>query len=388
MRGIQILQHYGFELLALTALFGLYLYWWFFWRRRIRWKVRPSMLGRSHFFALALLPIFVCAVTVIYIPLKQISLALPPQPSLRAEVIELDRGLEVIGGELVEISGALDRISSQGLPSPEPTVAPGPFGPFFWIFLSVAFVGCLYYLLVQEKLIPLKVRVFAAAAVCVLGVATVLAGCVQKTAEAAGSIYDASQKRMEYERAKANGESPVPLISFRHIPFPDGTMKLDQRTFVIPFEHEGGCSDGDVVVGEPQFQSFLSRLGEVLAMCSDGGIDGSGPSRRAVVRLRGFASTSQVQPKDEEACGASGTAANVQYAKARVAQVKQQLANKCPEDLCEFRPHIWNHEYFDMASELYYDRNGPDFSELKGQLNRRVEVTILDSGDCELPAPM
>lgn len=400
---------------------------WWYWRSRwlrhkisdehvnsmTRWGLIRLYLDELYLFGLSLVSLLLLCVVLVYIPSMQLAIKSAKEngpgngsmPGLAAELRGVQEGLLGLGATLEGMQTTPPRLTLEVDPGIEAELRKiadkieafggtkeGGSALWLWILLLIPILAFLYFGLAQRDDLSETLRRASARIAFGAAILAALAGTFGAMAAAVGEGYESAKKIVEYKQAKAGEDSEIPLISFRQIPFPDGTVKLDQRTFVVPFAEDGDCISGRPVVEEPEFRTFLVRLGRVLALCSgraqQATSSGDRVTDKALIRLRGFASTSQVPKEKEDQCGGSGRAANVEFATARVAKVQAALAEGCSEEYCEFRSHMWNDEHFHMVSELFVDQDEGGFSVSKGELNRRVEVTILDSGDCELPAAL
>jgi|RhiMetdeSRZDD1v2_1073273.scaffolds.fasta_scaffold91703_3 hypothetical protein len=152
-------------------------------------------------------------------------------------------------------------------------------------------------------------------------------------------------------------------------------------TFVVRFPEEGSCTPG----GNPRrwrgayltasSRIFVKDITETLAACSS-------PDRQVRVEVVGFASSSQFDRLSD--CGpgiANPSQANVALANARASAVTEVLEQRLNKG--EVTSRSWRAPA-DMESERgFIDRLvGGTYSRARGSLNRRVEIRILEPGEC------
>lgn len=151
---------------------------------------------------------------------------------------------------------------------------------------------------------------------------------------------------------------------------------LSGRAFVVLFEEDKDAAAAAVAAGEQsglQYSNkatpdFLELFATRLAACNRAG-------KHVKATIKGFASSS------------GEDADNKALAEARAGKVAKDLTAVAlkasgSETPSEFHAHSW--ASFDaMRSERgFEDRIGADYSEARGQMNRRAEIIIDDAGGC------
>jgi hypothetical protein len=162
-------------------------------------------------------------------------------------------------------------------------------------------------------------------------------------------------------------------------------------TFVVPFEDEASCQTLDAAgrwqgTYPEKYASFLRRLGGDLAACA------AGEEKPAVVRVKGYASSSKPGSPTRCAGAPNDEDANLAIAHRRAAEVEKLLLEGAKEvegkgaDPRALRivPHKWQDANAMKQGRSFNDRllNGA-YDRSKGILNRRVDVELLKAPLCD-----
>lgn len=155
-------------------------------------------------------------------------------------------------------------------------------------------------------------------------------------------------------------------------------------TIIVPFAREAVCDarlpprqwTGTVV--DQTHRAFLIRLGRDLSEC--------GTERKPIrLQVQGFASSSKVADYAKCAGAKSSEEANLLIADARRDNVIRYLSREKGPYL-QIDRHDWQGDFQRMQQKRrYIDRlMGEEYSRARGQLNRRVDVLLLNAGECEI----
>ena len=154
-------------------------------------------------------------------------------------------------------------------------------------------------------------------------------------------------------------------------------------TIIVPFAKEASCDaispqDWTGASVDDVHRSFLVQLGKDLSQCGS-------PGKPVRLEVRGFASSSNVTDYTKCNHASSNSQANLFVANARRDNVIHFL-NQEKDRFLHIESHDWKGDYGKMQQRRHYvDRFlGHAYSKARGQLNRRVEIVLLDAGECDV----
>ncbi len=159
-------------------------------------------------------------------------------------------------------------------------------------------------------------------------------------------------------------------------------------TFILPFEFETQCQaeqkmeEWEGVKIEPNHEKFLKYLSQQISKC---GIK----NKPVKIELRGFSSSSLINEEKLKQCKYSATYnANLEIANAR-SENTRKILEKYKGDFLEIIVENWENQLINMENKRRFNDRllSNDFDKNRGVLNRRVEIHLMDAGECLISNP-
>ncbi|WP_031433345.1 hypothetical protein [Methylomarinum vadi] len=154
-------------------------------------------------------------------------------------------------------------------------------------------------------------------------------------------------------------------------------------TIIVPFAKEAACDAPSTTEWtgtkiDSLHRSFLLQLSKDLSQCGS-------ENKPIRLQVRGFASSSKVVDYAKCNNASSDEEANLFIADARRDNVIRYLSKNRGKYL-RIESYDWQGDYKKMQRQRRYSDRfmSREYSKARGQLNRRVEIVLLDAGECDI----